>query len=150
MASDESIGKLISVLHRKSHVYFQKELRPLGMDRGQVKIFTYLALYPGATQRALSDYFQMDKGTISYFIKRMQKSGHVKKIPHPNDLRINKLYLTKTGAEKENLIRNIFSNWTELLLNNFANDERSQAFKILDRMVENVGFLNENDHGEEK
>ncbi|WP_257668075.1 MarR family winged helix-turn-helix transcriptional regulator [Parapedobacter tibetensis] len=150
MADDVSIGKLISVLHRKSHVYFQKELRPLGMDRGQVKILTYLAHYPGATQGDLTDYFQMDKGTISYFIKRMEKSGYVKKTPNPNDLRIRKLYLTKTGAEKEKLIRNIFSNWTELLLNNFSDEERVQAFQILRRMVKNVGFLNENDHAEEK
>lgn len=143
MAKSESIGKLISILHRKSQIYFQKELKPLDMGRGQVKIFSYLAYKPGATQQELTEYFRLDKGTISYLIKKMDADGYVRKEPDPEDRRSSKLFLTEKAIEKEKVIQKIFSGWTELLLKGFAADERKQAFEIMERMVENVSFLND-------
>lgn len=144
MSNHESIGKLISILHRKSHTYFQKKLTPLGMDRGQVKIFSYLAWRPGATQQELSEYFKLDKGTISYLIKNMEKDGYAMKKKNPADRRSSKIYLTQKAEKMEKRISKIFSGWTELLLNGFNEEERKQAFQILERMIGNVNFLNEN------
>ncbi|MEX0647729.1 MAG: MarR family transcriptional regulator [Balneolaceae bacterium] len=144
MSKSESIGKLISILHRKSHIYFQKELEPLGMGRGHVKIFSYLAHKPGATQQELTSYFKLDKGTISYLIKKMSEGGYVRREPDPEDRRSYKLFLTEKAEKKEKEIRKIFNGWTELLLENFSKDEQKQAFQIMERMIKNVSFLNEN------
>ncbi|MEX0662394.1 MAG: MarR family transcriptional regulator [Balneolaceae bacterium] len=143
MAKNESIGKLISILHRKSRVYFQRELEPLGIGSGEVKIFSYLALEPGATQHEITNYFKLDKGTVSYLIRKMDEHGYVRKETDPKDRRSSKLYLTAKAQKKEREIRKIFSGWTELLLNGFTKEEKKQAFEILERMIENVGFLNE-------
>lgn len=143
MAKDKSIGKLISILHRKSRVYFERELEPLGIGSGEVKIFSYLAYEPGATQHEITEYFKLDKGTVSYLIKKMDKRGYVRKESDPEDRRSSKLYLTQKAKKKEKEIKRIFLGWTELLLNGFAKEEKKHAFEILERMIENVDFLNE-------
>ncbi len=137
MAHSESLGKLISILHRKSHVYFKKELEPLGIGRGEVKIFSYLADEPGATQQDLTDYFKLDKGTISYLIKKMVTEGYVRKEPDPEDRRSSRLYLTEKAQKKEKEIRRIFNGWTELLLKGLNEKEQRQAFKIMEHMINN-------------
>ncbi|MEX0773918.1 MAG: MarR family transcriptional regulator [Balneolales bacterium] len=143
MAKNESIGKLISILHRKSRVYFLRELKPLRIGSGEVKIFSYLAHEPGATQQEITNYFKLDKGTVSYLIKRMDEHGYVRKESDPEDRRSSKLYLTANAQKKEKEIQKVFSGWTELLINGFTKEEEKQAFEIMERMIDNVGFLNE-------
>lgn len=143
MTHSESIGKLISILHRKSHLYFKRELEPLDVGRGDVKIFSYLAHEPGATQQELTDYFKLDKGTISYLIKKMVAEGFVRKEPDQKDRRSSRLYLTRKAQKKEKEIRRIFNGWTELLLKSFNEKERKQAFEILEKMIANTEYLNE-------
>lgn len=143
MAYSESIGKLISILHRKSQIYFQRELKPVGVDRGLVKIFSYLAWKPGATQQEIADYFRFDKGTISYLIKKMDKDRYVRKETDPNDRRSSKLYLTEKAQKKEEEIRRVFNGWTELLLSGFDDSGRKKAFEVMEHMIENVSFLHE-------
>jgi DNA-binding MarR family transcriptional regulator len=141
MAQNESIGKLISILYRKSRIYFERELEPLGIGSGEVKIFTYLAQEPGATQHEITEYFKLDKGTVSYFIQKMDKSGYIRKVSDPEDRRSSKLYLTQKAQKKEKEIKRIFQGWTQMLLNGFAEEEKNDAFEILERMIENVDFL---------
>lgn len=143
MTQQESIGKLISILHRKSRVYFHRELDPLEIGSGEVKIFSYLAHEPGSTQQEIVDYFKLDKGTISYLIKKLDTGGFVRKEPDPEDRRSGKLYLTEKALKKEKQIREIFNGWTELLLNGFDEEERKQAFAIMERMIENTEHLND-------
>lgn len=143
MANNESIGKLISILHRKSRVYFQRELDPLGIGSGEVKLFSYLAYRPGATQRELSDYFKLDKGTVSYLVKKMDTNGYVRKEPDLKDRRSYKLFLTKKAQQKEQEIQHVFRGWTKLLLKGFTGEERRLAFEVMDLMIENVDFLSE-------
>lgn len=150
MAESRSIGKLISIIHRKSHVYFQQKLDPLKLSSGQVKIFMYLKKYEGATQQEITDFFQLDKSSTSFLISKMADRGFVRKEPNPDDRRSNKLYLTDTGIEKQEEVKEIFQDWTELLLKGFSPEEQDQAFDYLFRMIDNVNFLEEdqeNDHG---
>ena len=143
MEHTESIGKLISILHRQSQIYFQKKLDPIGMGRGQVKIFTYLANARGATQQEITAFFRLDKGTTSYLIKKMETGGYIRRVPDLQDRRSSKLYLTEKATQKEKVIRKIFQGWAELLLKGFSSEERQQAFKLMHRMTDNTSSLKE-------
>ncbi len=141
MSELQSVGKLISILHRKAQVYFQQQLKPLELSHGQVKIFIYLARNDGVTQRELTDAFQLDKSSTSFLINTMVKKGFVRKAPHPEDRRSQILSLTNKGHAMEQEVRAIFSGWTDLLLTEFSPAEREQLFSYLHRMIDNVNFV---------
>lgn len=141
MAEFQSVGKLISILHRKARVYFQQQLKPLELSHGQVKIFMHLAQNDGVTQRELTETFQLDKSSTSFLINSMVKNGFVRKIPHPIDRRSQILSLTDKGHAMEQEVRAIFSGWTDLLLTDFSTAEREQLFSYLHRMIDNVNCV---------
>ncbi len=138
MKEKESIGRLVSILHRWAQVYFQKELDSLGLSHGQLKIVMYLGRFEGATQQELSKYFHLDKGTTSFLIKKMYKAGYVRKEKNPADKRSHNLYLTVKTIAKYKRLREISMGWTDILLKDFSEEKRSQAFDLLNEMINNV------------
>lgn len=138
MKENESIGRLISILHRWAQIYFQNRLGPMELGHGQFKMVVYLGRNEGATQQEICEYYQLDKGSTSFLIKKMVKSGFVRKEENPEDRRSHRLYLTEKALEKYKEIRTISQNWTETLLSGFSEKEKEQAFGTLYRMIENV------------
>jgi len=143
MAEFQSVGKLVSILYRKGHIYLQQKLKPLDLSHGQVKIFIYLAQNGGATQREISESFQLDKSSTSFLIQNMTEKGFVRREPNPEDGRSQILFLTEKGRAKKTEVKKIFAGWTELLLTGFSEKEKEQVFSLLNRMMDNVKFFDE-------
>jgi len=94
METHFSVGRLISIIHRSAHVYFQKEFGPLGLGHGQVRILKYLEENDGATQNEITNVFMLDKGTISSAIKYLEKGAFIRRERDEKDKRIFRLFLT--------------------------------------------------------
>lgn len=143
MSESKSIGKLISIIHRKSQTYFQQKLEPMDLSHGQVKIFVFLKEHDGATQNEISNFFKLDKSTTSFLIKKMVENDYVQKKIDPTDRRSFKLHLTEKAMRKFNRLMDIFLGWSELLLNDFSPKEKKTAFNFLNKMIVNIDFLDE-------
>ncbi len=140
MRENESIGRLVSIIYRWGNIYFSNALNDEELGHGQLKLLMFVGRNEGATQQEVSDYFQMDKGTTSFLIKQLVKHGYVSKQSHEEDKRCKKLYLTDKAQVKFSELSEISKSWTEKLLTDFTDEERQEAFTLLDKMILNIGI----------
>lgn len=140
MKENESIGRLVSIIYRWGNIYFSDALNAEELGHGQLKVLMFVGRNEGTTQQELSDYYQMDKGTTSFLIKQLVKHGYVSKEAHEEDKRCKKLYLTDKAQVKFSELSQISKSWTDKLLTDFTDKERQDAFKLLEKMILNIGI----------
>ncbi len=135
---DQSIGRLISILHRQAQVYFHHKLGPYGLGHGQMPVLMYIVHHEGVTQHNISQHFHLDRGSTSSLIKGLEAHGFVYRQREETDRRVYRLY--QTGKTQQLLpdFYAIFRGWTEQLLEGFTDRERELAFDLLNRMLANA------------
>lgn len=145
-----SIGRLISILHRTTQVYLQREFEPWGLGHGQVKLLHYIDMHPGICQQDLTDFFRLDKGSTSALISGLEKKGFVRREKDPDDKRAYKILITPKAEEIRPIIKKVFRNWTESLMQGFSDQEKTRIVLDLKKMIRNADpdFYNKHHHGE--
>ena len=138
MRESESIGRLISILHRGGHLFINNSLATKDLGYGPFKILIYLGKNEGASQQDIVEYFQLDKGTISFLIKKLEENGYINKKKSEKDKRIHQLYLTEKAHERLKDFREVSQSWSQKVLNNFSEEERETVFGYLERMIQNI------------
>lgn len=112
---------------RKSEVYF-----------GQPPVIDYLEQHGVSTQKELSNAIGVSAASIAVSIKRMQKSGIVEKVNDENDLRCNRITLTKKGKEQLRIIHECFDNIDAKMFRGFSEKELADCESYLDRIIKNL------------
>ena len=138
MRESGSIGRLVSILHRGGHLFINNSIETRELGYGQFKILIYLGKHEGASQNEIVEYFQLDKGTISFLIKKLEESGYIRKEKSKKDKRIHQLYLTQKAHERLIDFREVSQSWTQKLLKGFSEKEREEVFTYLERMIQNI------------
>ncbi len=138
MAEFKSIGRLISILHRLTHIYFHRELSEVHLGHGQLPILLYLHKHPGSTQHEIGAAFHMDKGSVSSLIRLLENNNYVYRQRNPNDKREWELFLTEYARAIVPHVQEKLKNWTQFLLQGFSDEERKTAFDVLERLVDNA------------
>ena len=135
---DQSIGRLISILHRQASVYFHKKLNAYGLGHGQMPVLMYIIHHDGATQHEVSQHFSLDRGSTSGLIKRLEEGGFITRQRDEGDRRVFKLHITRKTKDLLPVFYEIFHGWTRILLDGFNEKEQEQAFELLNRMLGNT------------
>lgn len=134
----ESIGRLVSILHRSGQNYLGKQLEPYGIGSGQIPFLAELFKQDGVSQDDLAVFFQCDKATSTRALQRLEQQGYVERKRSAEDGRVNQVYLTpKAHAFKETLF-DVLSGWTDVLAQGLSASEREQLLQLLYRLVENA------------
>ena len=98
-----SIEYLFRTLHRMHINYIDKEMgkRSLGVSRFPPILFILHNEMKGksASQKELADILGITPASLATSIKRMEKSGLVKKVTDKKDLRRNIITLTAAGEQ---------------------------------------------------
>ena len=138
MQDAPSIGRLISIIHRYGGIYFHAALAPYNLGHGQVPVLMYISKNEGINQQEISEYFRLDKGSTSSLIRSLENNGFIKRVPHPDDKRSSRLFITEITREVMPEIREVFKKWTAILLDGFIDEEQNKAFNILEKMMDNA------------
>ncbi len=139
MKQHQSIGRLISIIHRSAFSFFNKEASDsLGLSQGQFFILHFVNNNPGASQHEIQEYFGRDKGNVSLIIKELLEDKYITKETDKTDKRMFCVFPTKKAKNKEATIQKILQQWTELLLSDFSLGERTLFFEFLQRAITNI------------
>ena len=138
MGHHRSIGRLISILHRASQIYFQRESQPLGLPYGQFQALHFIAQNEGLPQCRIQDHFELDKGSVSSLMKGLEKNGFIERRQDKSDKRAFNIYLTEKAKRQLPAIREVYRNWTMQLLDGFSDDEKEMLFGYMERMMANA------------
>ncbi|MFG1927096.1 MarR family winged helix-turn-helix transcriptional regulator [Cryptosporangium sp. NPDC048952] len=98
LALDRQVCFALVVASRTVNAIYRPLLEPMGLTHPQYLVM--LALWERAPRsvRELSDVLQLDPGTLSPLLKRLESAGYVRRERDKSDERMLAVTLTDTGA----------------------------------------------------
>jgi len=138
MENQESIGRLISCIHRFNQIHIAKELGVYVIGSGQFSFLMALYHCDGVSQESIAKALRVDKATTARAVNKLKERGYVYREKDPSDKRAYKVFLTKKAKKIKPKIIKILSGWTEILLSDFTEKERKLFTKLLKKTVDNA------------
>ena len=98
LALDRQVCFALSVAARNVVAVYRPVLEPLGLTHPQYLVMLSLWQYGSLSVKKLSGLLQLDPGTLSPLLKRLEAAGLLRRERDPNDQRNLALSLTDKGA----------------------------------------------------
>ncbi len=105
---------------------------------GQPPILDYLIENGSCTQNELSSAMNVSPASVAVSIKRMQKSGLVKKVNDTADMRCNKITITELGKNQSKEIHARFDEIDAKMYSGFSEEELIQLKSYINRINNNL------------
>lgn len=117
------------------YALFQKKLlekvRPYGLSMGQPKILDYLKDHNGASQKEIAAACQIEAGSLTSVLNRMEEKGMVQRKMLHGNRRTYHIFLTPFGVEQQEHVERAFAELEEQALSGFTPEERRQGMKLM-------------------
>jgi DNA-binding MarR family transcriptional regulator len=94
-----SIGFLLSKAYQRACAEYKELFAGYDLTPQQFGLLRFLWEEDGLTQIELSNRSQIDRTTIGGLIDRLEQSGLLRRLPHPDDRRAYRIALTNAGKE---------------------------------------------------
>ncbi len=107
----QSIGRLIAILHRQSQIYTNSALKEFSLTSAEYPFLFALYHREGQTQEELSSYLYIDKGATARVIKTLIAKGFVIKKQDSQDKRCNRIFLTQKAKQQREDIHRCVMQW---------------------------------------
>lgn len=130
--------RLISFLGRCSQMYFDRDLSPINIRAGQIRILRALDVKNGINQEHIRHRSHLDKATIAKAIKPLVREGYIQRTKNPDDRRSYRISLTNKGREIMPVLKQAIRTWTDILTAGFTDEEKRIFDDLLKRMSENA------------
>ena len=97
----KSIGFLLAKAYQRACALYKEKFGSCGLTPQQFGLLRFLWEEDGITQVELSGRSQIDRTTIGGLIDKLEQSGLLKRLPHPEDRRAFRISLTAAGKRLE-------------------------------------------------
>jgi DNA-binding MarR family transcriptional regulator len=97
---DPGIGNVLFntwLVSRAVHSLIDDVIKPTGLNADEFAIYSVLSRGEGMTPSELSGWMSAPATTVSSYVKRFEKRGHVDRVPSVEDRRSYRLILTTEG-----------------------------------------------------
>lgn len=139
------ITRLNAVLHRRTHIHFERQLRPYGLSFTHFRMLMFLSHHDAARQEDIRSFIDADKGGVAHSIKRLVELELVERHPHPDDGRAYVIDLTERGREMLAQIADIARAWNDQIIQGLSAAELEVAEQLLQRMAKNACAMLDSD-----
>jgi DNA-binding MarR family transcriptional regulator len=85
------------LVSRAATALIDDAVRGSGIDADEFAIYSVLASTQGMTPTELAHWMAAPATTVSSYVKRFERRGHVRKVPNPDDGRSYRVQLTAAG-----------------------------------------------------
>lgn len=133
----EMVHNLIStsLIHR---YHITKSAQKAGLYYGQPIILEYIKEHNLCTQKELADSLHISPASVATSIKRLEKSGFVKRSTDKDDVRKNRLALTDEGLKTLTDFRSICDETDKKMFEGFSEEECQLLCNFLRRLYNNL------------
>jgi DNA-binding MarR family transcriptional regulator len=132
---EESLGRMVSILHRIGQSHLGKMLEPYNIGAGQIAFLAELLLGDGISQDEVASNFRCNKATAARAIQHLERYGYVERRQSVNDGRVKKVFVTDKAREFQPVLFSFLEEWTDTLFEGFSTEERELALRLLHRIV---------------
>lgn len=97
MPTDENVLFALWSVGRAAAELLDVMLAPAGLDADEFAMYSLVLARDQVTPTELARWASAPATTVSSYVKRFEKRGHVDRVPHPTDRRSYSIRLTDTG-----------------------------------------------------
>lgn len=124
------------------YALFQKKLlekvRPYGLSMGQPKILDYLKDHNGASQKEIAAACQIEAGSLTSVLNRMEEKGMVQRKMLHGDRRTYHIFLTPFGEEQKKHVEQAFEELEQQALSGFTPEECQKGRELMQAIFRNL------------
>lgn len=140
------VGREIHALSNLLGRRIEVEKKQKGMQNVtpmQTWIIGYLHEHKGQDifQRDIERDFTITRSTVTGILKLMEKNGLIYRVSVPEDARLKKLILTKTGEAMHQAVRQHIEDTERMLVQGFTEEEVDNLMSMMDRVRVNLETL---------
>lgn len=141
---DKSIGRMITLLARKSQGYLSSALSKYNLTVMEQPFFMALQHYEGITQEELTVIACVDKSATTRAVKSLEEKGYLIRVQDKQDKRQNRIYPTMAAKQLGETVRNELLYFNDLLTQGIEPENIDLVYETLLKMEENLtNILNE-------
>lgn len=130
--------KLVSLVHRKTQMYLNGRVEPLGLTGGQVP-FLMIACESGSVpQNRFCALLDMDKSTVAKTLSRLEAQGYVLRQAVLGDGRAFDVLPTDRARAVYPFLREIGGDWMDELADGMTGIERAIFSQMLLKVAQNA------------
>ncbi|MEG0894948.1 MAG: MarR family transcriptional regulator [Oscillospiraceae bacterium] len=123
--------KLINFLSKKSVIYLDNKLCKYNLNYSYAIYLMHICWTPGIKQDELTKHLQYHRSTTIRTTKHLEDNGYITKQECCDDKRTFILFPTDKGNELLKTIESLRQEWTELVLKDLSEEEKSSICKYL-------------------
>lgn len=141
---DEEYFSLHMVMSQVMRLYFQRSyvlMDQMHLHPGQVPVVMALSKYGGLSQRELSDKLTVRPSTMAVMLRRMERTGLVRRMPDRKDQRIFRVFLSEKGQTLVDQMRDMIENLDEECVSGFTREEVILLKRFMNQIRENLAKL---------
>ena len=131
--------------HQKIIQMMQLKIDEYGLTFGLINLMSLIEKHPNSSQKELAKEMRFTEGAMSSMVKRLLKINMIMQTPLKEDMRFNRLVLTKKG---ESLIDDckdhIFARY-ESIFDGFEENELKELHDYLLKINKNLNNMNDED-----
>ncbi len=132
------INKKISILERCAIDYRNKRFSNIGLTGSNYYYVICVCKNPGISQEDLAKRIYVNKSNVARNLKTLQKDGFIYKEINGTDKRINMIFPTNKALNVLPKIKEVISDWNNIILKELDNDTINNIEKILEVLVGNA------------
>ncbi|KKE80065.1 MULTISPECIES: MarR family winged helix-turn-helix transcriptional regulator [Bacillaceae] len=114
-----------------------EQLAKVGLYHSQWLIVFYLKHFNTATLVEISNYYDVEKPTITRTVNRLEEIGLIKKIPS-TDKRERKIHLTEKGMQVYDDAKRIIDTFEENLVNEISDEDLMVTLHTIHKLKEKI------------
>jgi DNA-binding MarR family transcriptional regulator len=96
------------LVSRAATALVDEAVRAAGLDADEFAVYSVLASTPGMTPTELAHWMAAPATTVSSYVKRFERRGHVRKVANPDDGRSYRVQLTAEGRRAHQAAGELF------------------------------------------
>ncbi|MCR4944706.1 MAG: MarR family transcriptional regulator [Clostridium sp.] len=137
LEKEQSLQKLFLQVARLHFLRSHSLIEKTEVHHGQGSLLVALHFSNGQTQKKLADSMGIKPATLNVMIKRMEKTGLVKKEQDKKDQRTTRIFITEKGEEEYHKVRLIWEQIEEEMFKNLTVEEKIILRRVLLQIQDN-------------
>lgn len=96
------------LVSRAATALIDEAVKAAGLDADEFAVYSVLSSTTGMTPTELAHWMAAPATTVSSYVKRFERRGHVRKVAHPDDRRSYRVELTEAGRRAHQAAGELF------------------------------------------
>lgn len=128
----------IMAMQSRVHKQLMRSLEGSGLSTGQPKILAYLKSHEGRCQKEIAQACQLEPGSLTVLLKRMERQGLIERRCLGNDRKTRYIYLTGEGRRLAALVVERFYAVEQLALSGISPEEEALFARLCTQILQNL------------